>query len=146
MRTLNRAACEALRALPPAAVHACTDITGFGLVGHASEMALASGTIIEIDTAALPVLPGALALAEANVPGGGRTNAEHFAATLSVAPAIDARLVLLAHDPQTSGGLLASVAGDFADAAANAFAAAGVAAWRVGRVLDKRDGVAVSLR
>jgi selenide,water dikinase len=54
--------------------------------------------------------------------------------------------VLLAHDPQTSGGLLAAVAGDFAEAAAKTLEAAGVAAWRVGRVVDRRGGVAVILR
>jgi selenide,water dikinase len=146
MRTLNRAACEALRQLPAPAVHACTDVTGFGLVGHASEMAVASHSTLEIESSTLPFLPGALELADANVPGGGRTNAEHFAAGLSVARAIEPRLVLLAHDPQTSGGLLAAVAGDFAEAAAKTLEAAGVAAWRVGRVVDRRGGVAVILR
>ena len=78
MSRLNRAASEALQSLPDGTVHACTDITGFGLIGHGSEMAVASGVTLEFDTASIPILPGALALASANIPGGGRTNAEHF--------------------------------------------------------------------
>ena len=58
MRTLNRAAAEALQALPPGAVHACTDVTGFGLVGHATEMARASGVTLTIEAGRLPVFTG----------------------------------------------------------------------------------------
>ena len=60
------------------AVHACTDITGFGLIGHASEMAAASGCTLEIDAEPVPLLAGARALVRGNIPGGGRTNREHF--------------------------------------------------------------------
>src|SRR6185503_21201923 len=68
MSRLNRAASEALQSLPDGAVHACTDISGFGLIGHGSEMAVASGVTLEFDTASIPILPGALALASANIP------------------------------------------------------------------------------
>ena len=75
MTTLNRVAAEALQ-LAADAVHACTDVTGFGLIGHASEMAAASRCTLEIDAAAVPLLPGA-GLVQ-GTPGGGRTNAQHF--------------------------------------------------------------------
>jgi selenide, water dikinase len=134
MQQLNRDACEALRSLPPEAVHACTDITGFGLVGHASEMAVAGNCTLVIEAATVPLLEGALALVPGNVPGGGRTNAEHFAAGLSLAREIAPDLVQLLYDPQTSGGLLAAIAPGFRDQAQSAFRAAGVAAWEIGTV------------
>jgi len=135
MVQLNRAAAEALAALPGGAVHACTDITGFGLAGHASEMALASGCVLEIDVNAVPLLDGALELVEANTPGGGRTNKAHFGAAvhLAAAPA-DPRRAQLLYDPQTSGGLLVAVAGSAAGEAMAALARAGVPAHLVGRV------------
>ena len=58
MITLNRVAAEALQSLPAGVVHACTDVTGFGLIGHASEMAAASGCTLEIEASAVPLLPG----------------------------------------------------------------------------------------
>jgi selenide,water dikinase len=109
MLRLNRAASEALASLPEGAVHACTDITGFGLIGHGTEMAVASSVTLEIETASVPLLPGALDLAAANVPGGGRTNAQHFGPEVQVSPGVSNDLLAVLHDPQTSGGLLASV-------------------------------------
>ena len=97
------------RALPPGAVHACTDVTGFGLIGHASEMAAASRCTLEIEAAAVPLLPGVRALVQGNVPGGGRTNAQHFGARRPVSADLDPDLVQLFYDPQTSGGLLVAV-------------------------------------
>ena len=70
MRTLNRAAAEALQALPAGAVHACTDITGFGLIGHASEMARASGVTVSIDAGRVPLFDGVLAIAAPEPVGG----------------------------------------------------------------------------
>ena len=78
MTALNRAAAEVMRALPAGHVHGCTDITGFGLVGHASEMAAASHVTLRIDTAAVPLLTGVLELAKGNRPGGLASNLEHF--------------------------------------------------------------------
>jgi len=151
MMRLNRDAAEALAALPPDAVHACTDITGFGLVGHATEMARASGCVVEIDVAAVPVLDGALDLVDRNTPGGGRTNAAHFGGGVSSPDGADPRRVQLLYDPQTSGGLLAAVAPGHADAAMAALAARGVAAHLVGEVKKVKPGipgppVAVALR
>ena len=134
MLVLNRAACEALQSLPVGAVHACTDITGFGLVGHGAEMALASGCRLMIDSAAVPLLPGVLDLVEGNVPGGGVTNREHFAGTLALRGTPAPALVTVFHDPQTSGGLLAAIAPQHATAARAVFAAAGVAAALIGTV------------
>ena len=135
MVTLNRAAGAVLRALPEGVVHACTDITGFGLVGHATEMAAASGCTLEIDTARVPLFDGVLDLVEGNIPGGGRTNAEHFAADLRIAGDLAPGLLQLMHDPQTSGGLLAAVDGASAEAVQAAFERAGVRATVVGRAL-----------
>jgi selenide,water dikinase len=132
MTTLNRAACDALRSLGQGGVHACTDVTGFSLIGHASEMAVASGCTIEIDSGRVPLLPGVLDLVEGNVPGGGRTNASHFGERTDVNPGLDPSLLQVLYDPQTSGGLLVAVHPANADRAAEALAQAGVTGVRIG--------------
>ena len=133
MTTLNRAAAEAIAAMPAGSVHACTDITGFGLVGHASEMAVASGCTLEIDAAAVPLIDGALALAKGNTPGGARTNREHFSPNVEVLGQPDEGVIDLLYDPQTSGGLLLAVDPSHADTAAAVLRHAGVVAARIGR-------------
>ncbi len=135
MTTTNRSAAEALAALPDGAVHACTDITGFGLIGHATEMARGSGRTLEIEVRRVPALEGALDLIAANTPGGARTNREHFSDGVDSSSASDARPVDLLYDPQTSGGLLVSIAAAFVDPAVDALTRAGVGAWRIGRVV-----------
>jgi selenide, water dikinase len=107
MRTLNRRACEQLSALP-APPHAVTDVTGFGLVGHSWELAERSGVGVRLDSAGFPLYAGAEAAAAAGVRTGGdaRNRAYLGDAMVSSAPAA---LEALAVDPQTSGGLLASV-------------------------------------
>ena len=137
MLMLNKAASEALRGLPRGAIHACTDITGFGLAGHASEMASASGCTIEIRATAVPLLPGALELVEGNVPGGGRSNAAHFGPRVSYAAQLDPQLVLLMNDPQTSGGLLVAVDTTHMTAAESVLREAGVVGADIGRVADR---------
>ncbi len=134
MTQLNRAAAEALMTLPAGAVHACTDITGFGFLGHASEMAQGSRMTLAIDVASVPLIEGALALAS-NRSGGMRTNEAHFADGVAGADRVAPALLSLLFDPQTSGGLLAAVDRASAERAADAFAAAGVAAVRVGEAL-----------
>jgi selenide, water dikinase len=107
MRALNAAAADELRGLdgPP---HAVTDVTGFGLLGHAWEMAERSQCTLELDADALPLYDGALALAEAGVrTGGDERNRSHLEAHVSVGAG--AAIEALAYDPQTSGGLLAAV-------------------------------------
>ena len=104
MGTLNRRAAEVAAELEP---HAVTDVTGFGLAGHAAEMAEASGVTLEIDLSSLPLLPGAReAAATGFVPAGAGKNRESLAEMLEIAERADPLLVDLALDPQTSGGLL----------------------------------------
>ncbi len=121
-------------------IHAATDVTGFGLAGHAVEIAQRSGAGIEIDLGALPVLPGVLALLADGVKAGGLgRNRSHYSSLpdgVSVDAAADPLLTELAFDPQTSGGLLFAVSEDEADALIDAFAAAGESIWRIGRVTD----------
>ncbi len=130
MRTLNRAAAEALAGL---AVHACTDITGFGLIGHSCEMATASGVTIELDAAAIPLFDGVVPLVAANRSGGLSSNRAHFGERVHLASADAEALADLFFDPQTSGGLLVAVGPESADATAAALASAGVRAARIGR-------------
>jgi selenide,water dikinase len=143
MRTLNRTASEVLVAI---GIAGATDVTGFGLLGHGLEMARASGTRFVFDAAALPTLPGTLDLARAGVETGGAAhNRRYVLPGLTVAEGMDAALVVLAHDPQTSGGLLAAIpAGRLAVVEAD-LVAAGVDSWRVGRV-EAADGPGVELR
>jgi selenide,water dikinase len=136
MSTLNNAASGVLTRAASGAVHACTDITGFGLIGHATEMAAASGCSIELDAAEVPLIAGARALVSGNVPGGGRTNRDHFAAGVSVAAGVDDDLLDLFYDPQTSGGLLVAVDASHADDVVAALVAVGVPARRIGRAID----------
>ncbi len=132
MRTLNRAASEVLVAH---GVRGATDVTGFGLLGHGLEMARSSGTRLVFDADALPALDGALDAARAGVETGGAGHNRRFTAVaLEVAPNVAPELVALAHDPQTSGGLLAAIPpGDVATVIAD-LATAGVTGWPVGRV------------
>jgi selenide,water dikinase len=140
MRTLNRAASEVLVAQ---GVRGATDVTGFGLLGHGLEMARASGTRFVFDAAALPALGGALELAAAGIETGGAAHNRRFVAgSLDAAPDVAPELVTLAHDPQTSGGLLAAVPRPALAALEEALDAAGVDHWRVGRV-EAGEGVAL---
>ncbi len=139
MVRLNRAAAEALMTLAVGSVHACTDITGFGFLGHASEMAQASGVTLDVETGAVPLIPGALELAS-NRSGGMKSNERHFGGGVSGIADVDPAVVALLFDPQTSGGLLAAVDPAAADLAAGAFSAAGVAAVRVGTAVAKGAG------
>lgn len=112
MRTLNRAAAEALHAVEPGP-HAVTDVTGYGLLGHGWEMAEAGGVGLSFDAAALPFYPGALASAEAGVRTGGDVrNREHLVGRVHVDSGVSPAVEALAYDPQTSGGLLAALAPD----------------------------------
>ncbi len=132
MTMLNRQAAHVLRRHPEA-VHGATDITGFGLVGHAAEMARASGVEIRIDTARLPLLPGVTAIAAQHRSGGMATNREHFESLVS-AERVDPSVLDLCYDPQTSGGLLAAVDAGSAESIAAALAEAGVPVAIVGEV------------
>jgi selenide,water dikinase len=133
MRRLNRSAAAGLRACR-ASVHAATDVTGFGLMGHAWEMASRSGATLELAGSDLPLLDGVAAVAAAGVrTGGDARNREYVLghARLDADPAVQA----VAFDPQTSGGLLAAVTPDAVDGlAADGFVP-------VGRVVAGGPGV-----
>ena len=146
MRTLNRAAAEALQTLSPGTIHACTDVTGFGLAGHGSEMARASGVTLVIEAKKLPVFNGVLAIASANRSGGMGSNQEHFGEMIQVDPALDGALESLLYDPQTSGGLLIAVSPDAAGAARKALAEADVEASLIGTVEAPAGGFNIVVR
>ena len=132
MRTLNKAAAEAIAGVD--GIHACTDITGFGLIGHASEMAAASQVTIAINAAAVPVISGVLEMVGQNKSGGMNTNRDHFGSGVDFGTAVSAELRDLFFDPQTSGGLFIAVSGATASSAMQALAEAGIQAKLVGIV------------
>jgi selenide, water dikinase len=141
MSVLNRSASEVLVA---AGLRAATDVTGFGLLGHGLEMARASGVRLAFDAAALPALHGALDLARAGVETDGAAHNRRFVApVLEVGSSVAPELVSLAHDPQTSGGLLAAVPPGLLADLLGVLADHGGEGWPVGRV---EDGAGVALR
>jgi selenide,water dikinase len=129
MRTLNRDAADALRTFSPNAV---TDVTGFGLLGHAHEMASRSGVRMRVEASALPALPGALDAARAGVSTVGTRSNKAFA-TVEIGE-VTPELVELAYDPQTAGGLLVSLPRDKGLALEAEFARAGLFLARIGAV------------
>ncbi len=143
MQQTNRAAADVL--IDSGAVHGCTDVTGFGLAGHGCEMATASDVTLVIDMAAVPALPGALALALGNRTGGLVNNRAHFGALIDEGD-VPADLVALAFDPQTSGGLLAAVDPGAAPRVLAALISAGVDAAVIGSVLGPAGTTRVRLR
>lgn len=141
MRALNRDAAEALRPFEPSAV---TDVTGFGLLGHAHETASRSGVKLVLDAGSLPALPGALEVARAGErTGGDRRNREFAGAHVTVSGDVPDEIVALAWDPQTSGGLLISLPSDRGAALQAAFDARGLFLARIGSV---EEGTGVELR
>jgi len=141
MRTLNKVAAETVIAFSQAHddVHACTDVTGFGLAGHASEMALGSGVTIAIDAKRLPVIPGVLEIISQNRSGGMSTNRDHFGPGIEFGPEVSDDLRDLVFDPQTSGGLLISVGSDAAQFLQQKLESAGVQAVFIGSVIQGGD-------
>ena len=126
MLTLNRQACEAMLRFE---VHGCTDVTGFGLLGHAREMACASGVTLEIDPRAVQFLAGALEYAKQGaIPGGLKNNREFVSGCVEGASEFDDLL----YDPQTSGGLLIALAERDAAALEEAYRGA----YRIGQVTE----------
>jgi selenide,water dikinase len=129
MLTLNRQACEAMLQFD---VHGCTDVTGFGLLGHARELACGSGVTVEIEQAAVQFLPGAMEYAKLGAIPGGLKNNRDF-----VMPFVQARGEVsdLLFDPQTSGGLLISLP----EADAARLMLTYPAAYRIGRIVNLRE-------
>lgn len=138
MIDLNAGACVAALA---AGVHACTDITGFGLIGHAHEMAEASGATVEIGAGRVPLMDRALELARGGVvTRAHKSNLECVGSRLGISPGIDATLVKVLADAQTSGGLLLAVAADRADALVAGLRAQQTrAAAVIGRILQRSE-------
>jgi selenide,water dikinase len=129
MLTLNRRACKEMLRFD---VHGCTDVTGFGLIGHAREMALASKVTLEIETERIQFLPGAVEYArQGAVPGGLKNNREFAAACVQTTRAWAPEVEELLYDPQTSGGLLITLPEVDAVALERVYPDA----YRIGRVL-----------
>jgi len=135
MTTLNAKAAE-VATTGPFAVHAATDITGFGLIGHAREVALGSGVSLRIKSANVPLLEGAVDCVRAGyIPGGLKANREFAECLVGYAAGIPDEIKTMLFDPQTAGGLLLSVAREDAEALATALQAAGVSAVEIGEVV-----------
>ena len=143
MVRLNAAAAAAMLEV---GVHAATDVTGFGLLGHLREMLAASGVGAELHAAAVPVLPGTLdLLAQGHVPGGSRRNLDAVRAWITIAPAVPAHVPLLLADAQTSGGLLIAAAANRAAQLQAALQAHGTPAAVIGRLTPDHPGTIVVL-
>jgi len=139
MAALNRAAGEVLAA--SGAVTALTDVTGFGLLGHAWEMAEGSKAVLRLEVARVPVLPGVLAFAEKDVvPGGSKANLEWVRPHLRLGAAVDPVRAQVLADAQTNGGLLAAVTADRLEAVRRLLADRGVEAAHVGEVRAAPEG------
>jgi selenide,water dikinase len=145
MTTLNRVAAEVLSGagtparedISPFAVHALTDVTGFGLIGHAREMALASRVSLRFFGSKIPVMEGALECIRAkNIPGGLKANRDFAECLVHYSTGIGEELKTLLFDPQTAGGLLISVAPADADSLVAALNRSGVPAVEIGEVLS----------
>ena len=129
MLTLNRATCEAMAGLD---VHACTDVTGFGLLGHAREVAVASNVTLEIEPGRIQFLDGAIDYAVAGaIPGGLKNNREFVGPCVAVDAAVDPAIEDLLYDPQTSGGLLISLSPSHAERLTGSYV--------IGRVVPRRE-------
>ena len=142
MTRLNRDAAEALLEADggSGAIHAVTDITGFGLLGHAREMAVGSGISLEIDHARVDYLPGAVEAArEGHLAGGLKNNREFVGDCVGFSASVPEEFRNLLYDPQTSGGLLVAIAREKADVAIAALAQRRVATRSIGTVLPKRS-------
>jgi selenide, water dikinase len=119
-------------------VHALTDVTGFGLIGHAREMALASNVSLLFQSADIPVLEGALdCIRAAHIPGGLKSNREFAECLVEYDASVPDEIRTLLFDPQTAGGLLISVAGEDAAGLTRALRVAGVPAVEIGEVLAR---------
>jgi selenide,water dikinase len=135
MTTLNARAAE-VAASGKFRVHALTDVTGFGLIGHGREMAAGSRVGLVIDSAQVPLLPGALECVRAGlIPGGLNANRDFAECMVGYADNVPQERRTMLFDPQTAGGLLVAVAGEDAAGLMSALEAAGVRASKIGEVV-----------
>jgi selenide,water dikinase len=147
MTTLNKTAAEAI-AQHQESIHALTDVTGFGLIGHAREMALASdGVSLHFHASRIPLLEGALdCIRDGHISGGLKANREFAECVVEYEDGVPEDLKTIFFDPQTAGGLLISVAGDSADQLTHALNTAGVPAVEIGEVLPRTQSLIRVLR
>jgi selenide,water dikinase len=152
MSQLNRVAADALHQVEAqfgsSVIHAVTDVTGFGLLGHAREMALGDPSrgiptvSLEVNHQATPLLPGALeAVREGMIPGGLKNNRDFIGDCVAFAESVPEESRTLLFDPQTSGGLLIAIAPQVAETALKNLQQHGVKAVRIGRVLPKTSAL-----
>jgi len=135
MTTLNARAAEVATS-GKFTVHAATDITGFGLIGHVREMAAGSGVSVRINSANVPLLTGAMDCIRAGfIPGGLNNNRDFAECMVGYGESVPAEIRTILFDPQTAGGLLLSVARSDAAAVLDALKSAGVSAVEIGEVL-----------
>jgi selenide,water dikinase len=129
MTTLNDRASQVMQSFE---VHACTDVTGFGLLGHMKEMLAGDPREVRLMAREIPLLPGALEYAEAGlIPGGMYRNSDFVGSLCALAPSVPRALADILFDPQTSGGLLIAVPGHDASSLLSALRNAGVADARL---------------
>jgi selenide,water dikinase len=137
MLTPGKYAAEAMREF---GVKGATDVTGFSLLGHTWEMACASKVTIEIDSASVPLLEGALELAAANLlTSGDKTNREYVGSDAKIDDAVSADLVKLLFDPQTAGGMLIAVVEEKATALLQVLNKSYPRALLIGRVTTRKS-------
>jgi selenide, water dikinase len=143
MTTLNATASRIMRNF---AVHACSDVTGFALLGHSQEMTAGSEVTIVVESTSLPLLPGAVDLAEeGHLTGGCRRNRAYLQDKVIVESSVRTGLVEIAFDPQTSGGLLIAVPQSEAPRLVAELHAGGVCAATVVGHATERQGIRVKL-
>ena len=139
MTTLNKAAAEVVTSSPGFEVHGMTDVTGFGMIGHAREMAIGSGVGMRIHASRVPLLEGALECVRAGyVPGGLKANRTFAESCVEYDAAVPEEIRTLLYDPQTAGGLLISVAEKDAERLVAALRNAGIDAVEIGEVVAKQ--------
>jgi selenide,water dikinase len=132
MKMLNL---DASRVLVRSSIAGATDVTGFGLLGHGLEMARAAGVRVVFETSSIPILPGAYELAASGlITDGGRSNQRFTSQLLSVASGVDPAHLTIAHDPQTSGGLLAGVPRALVNRIDSELDTVDIEHWWIGRV------------
>jgi selenide, water dikinase len=141
MTTLNKLAADVAAELG-SDVHAATDITGFGLIGHTREMALASNVSVTIDSQKISMLPGAIECVRAGyLPGGLKSNREFAESVVQFGSAVKETTKTLLFDPQTAGGLLLSMSASVSDQFLTYFHNRGGAATLIGEVLPRADAL-----
>lgn len=137
MAALNKGAAQLMAGYD---VHACTDITGFGFLGHAAEMARASHVSLEIWAGSVPLLPGAMEMAAMGmIPAGAYSNRDFMTGQVRLPEKISPEMTAILHDPQTSGGLLISISEKAHQALLEEMKGRGIPAAAVGRVMEKEE-------